>query len=214
MIDRFDDDAGLHYEWSIQIKRRTESDDAWLKGVTGQFLPSDDVRVGTGSIAFDAKKVRDAGFAGPTDDGHVETIDVNYATDREPKHVDMAIVADNARLDYAYDESSDHSGAMTFELSANWYGSPFTLETMRVTSAWTTDGAGRSDFKAFGGDLSAYGTRENPLNAGEECWDVSFRTSYLRQRWDANGNRLTLGDESDCAIADPDGDDNTPPAFP
>ena len=106
--------------------------------------------------------------------------------------------AENA--EYRYAEQPDGSG--TFEFAADLNAQPWdvtksALERWTIKSRWQPTGAGRSDVKLAGGDLTTPAT----LN---ECWDTSFDSTYVSRSYDigydygteATGCALTHADYS------------------
>ncbi|MBX5483766.1 MAG: hypothetical protein IRZ16_18230 [Myxococcaceae bacterium] len=200
--------APVHYEWSIDVKRRTEPEDAWLQAIHGSYEPTDDVRRGSGTFSLDAARVREAGFMGATDDGQLQYLEVNYQTGGDPIAVELLLDAKRAHLEYEYEEHSDGSGRLSFDLSANWIPTGSALETLWVTSAWAASGAGRADYHVYGGNTPGGAVdKATALAAGEECWDESFRTAYYHEVFDSDGDGTpgtVHGLVTHCAVPDPD----------
>jgi hypothetical protein len=96
--------------------------------------------------------------------------------------------------DYAYDEGTDGSGNMTFDVQAD-VGGTSALEDVTIRSRWLSTGEGRGDFRIAGGDL---GTEQA---IGSQCWSTLFLESYYTD----NANFMpTEGDPASCAFATAD----------
>lgn len=196
-----------HYEWSIDTKFKTEAESEWFSAIVGTYAPTSDVRVGSGTLTFDAVKARAAKKLGADDDGNLKTLAITYDTGSEPHVIELKIDAVNAHLDYEYREFADHSGDLEFDLTADWVKTTVTPETLRVTAAWVGLGAGRADYGVYGGDTPlkpdlTTASRESPYNAGDECWDANFNLVFHRDHFNAAND---VGVETNCALADPNG---------
>ena len=187
-------DGSVAYEWRWEVKQRDAGEDGWLAGASGTFSPTDDVRRGAGEFSWHAKAIRDGGFANTDDDREVESLQVFYETDRDPVRIDMTMRRTNGELSYGYERSADGSGAIRFELVADFY-KPFLgedRETLTIHSRWTPEGTGRADLRISGGDLGI--DRRDAV----ECWDAAFLVVHARP-FDFSGEP-TVGDPAACAF--------------
>ncbi len=188
-----------HFEWRIEVRRLRDSE--WLEAISGTYQPTEDLRHGVGEFSLQSERVRRANLAGPGDDPNLRQLVVRYATDADPLHIEVDLVAANGTLAYVYDEYSDHSGSMRFDVTADWLamheGGTAAKETLKVTTRWVSTGAGRADLLVTGGDV---GTAE--VDGGAECWDAAFNVVYGRENWDSDhdGTRELIGDPAACAI--------------
>lgn len=79
---------------------------------------------------------------------------------------------------YYYDRSSDGSGNFQFVTNGDIQAGarmPAVNELLSFRSRWNADGAGRSDARISGGDLSLEGVAEVTAS---ECWDTSFDLTF------------------------------------
>lgn len=204
----------LHYEWSIDLRRKTESE--WFSPITGTYLPNatDDITRGMGTVRFEAQQNRERGFAGFGDDATLQWIEVRYATDADPVHVEVDFsfrredffgFVDEWMLKYESKQFEDQSGSLRFDLVGDFVKTGAANETLTFLSRWRTDGAGRADVTAQGGDLAS------SFKAGIECWNSEFQTVYGFETGDIdideNGvkNEATgaPSSEADCALTAP-----------
>lgn len=196
-------DEATAYQWRLQARLKTQSasEDAWVSLVEGAYVPSEEIRRGAGTMTHNAQAVREAGFAHPQANPALRTLDVTYATDRDPVEIAMHFVFADATLDSEWRERADGSGSLRFDIRADiistGFGGP---ETLRYDSAWAASGAGRTDATALaGGDLT------QPLDLGEECWDAAFKTVYFVENYDLDDNGQaegTSGDAAACAVGE------------
>jgi hypothetical protein len=151
----------------------------------------------------------------------VGDLSVVYATDVEPKRVDVAFaeVADGCRDEtptnatYFYSENADASGQMDFAFQKNLHeqneDKPLE-EIFAVRSRWLADGTGRSDVRLSEGeipaDLAFYipGTTATTADL-VQCWDSSFAVTYQDTNPDElepHLNNPEEGDVASCAFSD------------
>ncbi len=81
---------------------------------------------------------------------------------------------------YRYRKHPQQGGAFEFMLPKDVHANDPTpqpgLEKLTIKSRWTSNGAGRSDVKATGGEL--------PMDAfASECWDENFNSQFLHANW-------------------------------
>ena len=192
-------DDSFVYGWRIQIRRVGELESAWIALVEGSYVPSADIRNGTGTLRHDAAGVRAAGFARADADANLLSVDIGYDTASDPLFVAMHLAFTAGTLDSEYEERTDGNARLLFDVRANFVPGPSpTPETARFTSRWIGSGAGRTDVVALvGGDVPAL------TDIGEECWDETFSTVYFREVHDLDGNGTvdgTGGDPAACAM--------------
>ncbi len=119
------------------------------------------------------------------------TLDIAYDTTAEPKQVTVDFshfgetcggVDGKQALDaatYYYARYADGSGNFQFAATGdvdNGAVQPAVLETLAIRSRWNKSGAGRSDVRIFGGDLTANHGIE--AVTASECWDDLFGLTY------------------------------------
>jgi hypothetical protein len=120
--------------------------------------------------------------------------EVTVAYDLATRHLDLDIVGvdDQGKpisADYAYDELADGSGRMQFGAQGD-AGGGAQLESFQIISKWTSNGTGRSDAMATGGDIQSSITVSLT-----ECWDKNFKRSYYK---DSHEFAPTEGDVATC----------------
>jgi hypothetical protein len=148
---------------------------------------------GTFQLDFDAARTVD-----PIDNANNKgQVDVTY--DLAAKHLDLAIMSTDASgapvaATYAYDETADGGGDMTFDVLANVGGTPAN-EDVTIRSRWLATGAGRGDARVAGGDLGS------AQAIASECWNTTFERVYYT---DSANLQTTEGDPAQCAFATAD----------
>ncbi len=198
VIERHDAPAE-HFEWHIDVRRLRDAE--WVEAIGGTYQPTEELKRGVGEFSLEAERVRRAKLAGPNDDPNLRRLVVRYATDADPLHIELDLVAQNGTLAYAYDEYGDKSGSMRFDVTADWLaahaGGTAAKETLKVTTRWVSSGAGRADLLVTGGDVG-----NTEVDGGVECWDAAFNVVYGRENWDSDGDgvRELIGDPADCPI--------------
>jgi hypothetical protein len=168
VVDNGDDT----YNWSLSGKSRTQANASFEMIITG-FADSkcgEDCGNGNFLIDFDAGARVNPVDADPNARGRV---DVNY--DLTARHLDLHIMSSNEQgvpftADYSYNEGTDGSGDMVFELEGDMGDGP-AAEQAVIRSRWQPSGAGRSDVALKNGDTGA-GV------AGSQCWNNLFRTEF------------------------------------
>jgi len=144
-------------------------------------------------IDFDAGK-----RVNPLDKGDAKgSVDIRY--DLAKRHLDLTVMSTDAQggptsADYAYNETADGGGDMTFDVSGNAGGTAL-LETVTLRSRWLNTGAGRADARIAGGDLGTIQV------TASECWDPGFKRVFYK---DSNIFAPTEGLETSCAFATQD----------
>jgi hypothetical protein len=160
---------------------------------TADPRPGDDKGSGEFTVDFDASK-----RVNPIDSGDAKgSIDVHY--DLTKRHLDLTVMSTDANnqpalADYAYNETADGGGDMTFDVSVNAGGTAL-LETLTLRSRWLNTGAGRADARIAGGDLGTIQV------TASECWGTTFSRVFYK---DSNNFAPAQGSESACAFATQD----------
>jgi hypothetical protein len=119
--------------------------------------------------------------------------------DLTARHLDLTIMSTDALgrpvdADYAYNETAEGGGNMTFAINTN-LGGGAANEQIALRSRWLNTGAGRADARLAGGDL---GTLQATAS---ECWDAGFRETYYT---DSVNFLPTVGAVSACVFATAD----------
>jgi hypothetical protein len=192
-------DDSFVYGWHIEMRRVGEPESAWIAAVEGSYVPSADIRKGSGSLRHDAARLRAAGFERADADPNLLSVDIGYDTGIDPLFVAMHLAFTAGTLDSEFEEFADGTARLVFDVRADFVPGPSAApETARFTSRWIGSGAGRTDVVALaGGDVAVL------TDIGEECWDETFDTVYFREVYDLDGNGTvdgTGGDASACAL--------------
>jgi hypothetical protein len=184
------------YDWALSGRNKTEVGSVFEIVIEGNAIPSEPEGRGSGSFTIDFDASR---RVNPIDAGDERgTVDVVY--DLADKHLDMDIattedrdgVATPVAYTYSYDEATDRSGNMVFQIHADSGDEGTLAEDVTLRSRWSQDGSGRSDIRLENGDFGTLAA------TGAQCWDTNFRTVYSEYSFDAT---LSEGDEADCAYA-------------
>ena len=109
---------------------------------------------------------------------------------------------------YYYSEAPDLSGEFAFTLKRDVAGdTPGVKEDLGLHVRWVTDGNGRADVLATGGDLP---NMEPPAERMEifECWDEFFIQVYTQETtFSSEGDPIagwTTGDDGLCSFSEAD----------
>ena len=183
------------YTYQLSGRSKTVANAKFEVVIDGTADPRAGDAKGNGEFLIDF----DAGRrVNPVDSGDAKgSIDVRY--DLTKRHLDLTIMSTDpqgqpALADYAYNDTADGSGDMTFDVSLNAGGTAL-LETLTLRSRWLKTGAGRADARIAGGDLGTIQV------TASECWNTMFGRVFYK---DSNNFAATEGAESSCAFATQD----------
>ncbi len=107
---------------------------------------------------------------------------------------------------YHYDQTPDGAGDFIFNVQANVNSAAENkpaLETVDMRSRWLANGAGRSDVKISGGDVTPAlqaGGFQQTFVTGSQCWGTAFTTTYETSASAALNLIATDGDPNSCAF--------------
>ena len=183
------------YSYQLSGRNKTQANSKFEVVIDGTADPraGDDKGSGEFTVDFDASK-----RVNPIDSGDAKgSIDVHY--DLAVRHLDLTVMSTDANnqpalADYAYNETADGGGDMTFDVSVNAGGTSL-LETLTLRSRWLNTGAGRADARIAGGDLGTIQV------TASECWGTTFSRVFYK---DSNNFAAAEGAESSCAFATQD----------
>jgi hypothetical protein len=191
------------YDWAFDGRSKLEADAEFLTVISGHAVPGLEPHRGSGSflIDFDASEQ-----VNPLENDGRGTAEIAYDLEnRDGTQATLSIQIDTVEeidggerpvtLQYAYGENADGSGDLQFQLHGDLDDDGSQVEDALIRSRWLTDGAGRADVMASGGDLGS------ETVTASECWDSTFRRTYYS---DSNEWLPTEGDPNDCAFADQD----------
>lgn len=175
-------DAPDHFTYALEGKGKTEGDSSYRKVFFGTHVPVLDAGgtpeegFGTGEFTLDWNQEATL----PEHSGGAGTAAIQYSRESLAEGVSVnanftAFKPDAASEPvsgkYEYQETPDSGGFFSFSRSASVAGTSV-AELLSIHSRWKAQGAGRSDVKASGGDLTAAATLS-------ECWDSNFLSRYL-----------------------------------
>jgi len=183
------------YDYTLSGRSKITAGAQFEVVIDGHADPRPGELKGNGNFLLDF----DAGRrVNPIDAGDAKgQVDVHY--DLAARHLDLHIMSVDANnqpveADYAYNESADHAGDMTFSVQGD-AGGGAALEEIALRSRWLATGAGRADLKISGGNL---GTAQATAS---ECWGTNFLRVFYT---DSVNYAPTEGAESSCAFATAD----------
>jgi hypothetical protein len=183
------------YTYQLSGRSKTQANSQFEVVIDGSADPRAGETKGRGAflIDFDAGK-----RVNPVDASDARgTVDVHY--DLAQRHLDLTLMSTDATgaavmADYAYNEATDGTGDMVFDVGTN-AGGTAALEQLTLRSRWLATGAGRADARITGGDLGQIQV------TASECWSAAFARVYYQ---DSNNFAPTEGDASACAFATQD----------
>lgn len=105
------------------------------------------------------------------------TVDVNFTGIKEDKTGELFDAV------YKYSDTPGAGGNFQYAATQDYLPEPGNTgtakEKLTIRSRWQQTGAGRSDVRLSGGDLTATGT----VGTANECWDSNFASVYMLQSW-------------------------------
>jgi len=181
------------YSYALEAKGKTEADTAFRVILSGSHLVTGK-DLGSGTFLLDWDKIATL----PEHDDNVGSAEYSYSrtSATSPIKIDAVFrqVLDrdtNKKIDvdYKYVANPGNGGNFEFKMSKDL--APGTaLENSAVKSRWQENGAGRSDVKVIGGNLTSEATFS-------ECWDSNFASRYLVASFAPTSG---WGAESACAF--------------
>lgn len=183
------------YTYQLSGKSRTLANAQFEVVIDGKADPRAGEAKGSGEFLIDFE----AGKRVNPVDGANDKGSVSARYDLAAHHLDLTIMSTDALgrpvdADYAYNDTADGGGNMTFGINTN-LGGGAANEQITLRSRWLATGAGRADARLAGGDL---GTTQA---IASECWDIGFRQVYYT---DSVNFLPTVGAVSACAFATAD----------
>ncbi len=183
--------AAGDYAYALEGKGKAEPDSAFRTVLSGSHVSAGRT-FGHGSFTIGWSTAATL----PEHDDNVGSATFSYArpTASDPVTVDADLtqVKDGAQLidaKYRFRAVPGQGGAFEFQLHKDLVPGP-AAELLTVRSRWQETGAGRSDARVTGGDLSGEGT-------AHECWDSSFLSRWFEVSFQAT---LHWGGPSACAF--------------
>lgn len=178
------------YEYELSGRNKTAANAAFEVIITGHADPRPGKLQGNGVFNIDFDASRRVNPIDAADDRGEVTVSYDLAQ----RHLDLDIVGvdDQGKpitAQYAYDESADGSGKMSFGAKGD-AGGGAQLESFEIVSKWAQSGMGRSDATATGGDIQAQVTVSLT-----ECWDTNFKRTFYQ---DSHEFAPTEGDAASC----------------
>ncbi len=163
------------YSYTLEAKGKTEGDTSFRVILSGSHIVTGK-DFGSGTFLLDLNKVATL----PEHDDNVGTAEYSYSRTSATSAVTIDAIftqvldRDSKRLidvNYRYVSTPGMGGNFDFKMVKDLV-SGSALENSSVKSRWQQTGAGRSDVKVNGGNLTAEGTMT-------ECWDTGFASRYL-----------------------------------
>ncbi|WPB73846.1 hypothetical protein KYC5002_33015 [Archangium violaceum] len=176
----------------LQYRTRGAGEEGWWSALEGTFQPDGGLRKGTGAVRLLVKETKAHGF----DVGglaNLDLLEIVYQTRALPITVRMRFVPAAPRtaseILYAYRELPGGLGEMGFLLEDTDILPGTRKEDLAIISRWTKDRGGVGLISVTGGDVLAGFTATQV-----ECWDASFRVTYLKRSWET----AEVGSASAC----------------
>jgi hypothetical protein len=183
------------YDYVLSGHAKSDATAHFIAMIDGHADPRLGYGKGNGSFLLDFDAAREVN---PIDNANNKgQIDAHY--DLTARHLDLTIMSTDASgnpisADYAYDESADGGGNMTFSVQAD-VGGTAAVENVTLRSRWLATGAGRGDARIEGGDLGSVQA------IASECWSATFDRVYYT---DSASFAPTEGNVAQCAFASVD----------
>jgi hypothetical protein len=176
----------------LQYRTQGSGEEGWWSAIEGTFQPDGGLREGTGAVRVLVKQTKAHGFdaRGLAD---LDLLEIVYQTRALPITVRMRFVPSSpetaSELLYGYRELPGGLGEMGFLLEDTDILPGTKKEDLAIISRWTKDRGGVGIISVTGGDVPAGFTATQV-----ECWDASFRVTYLKRSWET----AVVGSASAC----------------
>ncbi len=181
------------FSYALEAKAKTEDDAKFRVILSGSHLVTGK-DLGAGTFLLDWDKIATL----PEHDDNVGTAE--YAYSHTAKDADVRIDAIFKQVldrdakkpidvDYKYLATPGKGGNFEFKMVKD-LANGSALENSSVKSRWEETGAGRSDVKVNGGNLTAEANFS-------ECWDSNFASRYFNASFDAKAG---WGSQGACAF--------------
>jgi hypothetical protein len=184
--------AAHHYSYGVLARPRASTSDSDFVPLLDGTIVRDDALRGTGNMTlqFDNRRrlVPDACESGTIgfvfdDTGADATLDVTFTKFGTQNPANVTCKNDPPRdAVYHYKRAPDGSGDFVFAVETDIEKVPDgNLEDVSIRSRWQADGAGRSDVRISGGDvtpaLAKAGFSQTAVTASQ-CWGIGFATVF------------------------------------
>jgi len=178
------------YEYKLSGRSKTQANSQFEVVIDGKADPRPGELKGSGQFLLDF----DAGRRVNPIDAGSERGTVTATYDLAARHLGLDIDSIDDRgqpvnAEYAYNETADGGGDMTFNVNGN-AGGTTAEEKITLRSRWLNTGVGRADARLSGGDLAA------TVVTASECWDTTFARVYYH---DSAMFAPNVGLETACA---------------
>lgn len=180
------------FDYLLQFRPRGSGEEGWWSAVEGTFQADGGLRKGSGAVRLLVKETKAHGF----DVGGLASLDsleIVYQTRALPILVRMRFVPADpqtaSELLYAYRELPGGLGEMGFLLEDTDLLPGTRKEDLAIISRWTKDRGGVGIISVTGGDVP-----EGFTATQVECWDTSFRVTYMKRSWET----AVVGSASAC----------------
>jgi len=184
--------ATERFDYRLQYRPERSGEEAWWTALEGSFRANGGLRKGEGLVRLLVAETKAHGFnVGRL--GNLERLDIGYQTREPPIGVQMrfvpASIQGGSELLYAYRELPGGLGEMGFVREDTDVLPGGQKEKLSILSRWTRERGGVGLVAVTGGDVPAGYTATHV-----ECWDASFRVTYLKRSWETT----VVGDASAC----------------
>ncbi|PTL82561.1 hypothetical protein [Vitiosangium sp. GDMCC 1.1324] len=180
------------FGYQLQFRPKGSGEEGWWSALEGTFQADGGLRKGTGAVRVLVKETKAHGFDMGSLSG-MDLLEIVYQTRALPISVRMRFVPASTQaaseILYAYREIPGGLGEMGFVLQDTDLIPGTQKEDLTILSRWTRDSGGVGVISVTGGDVPAGFTWTQI-----ECWDASFRLTYLKQSWET----AAIGNASAC----------------
>ena len=180
------------FDYGLQYRPVGSGEEAWWSALEGSFRADGGLRKGEGAVRLLIAETKAHGFNVGGLAG-LDRLDIGYQTRALPISVQMRFVPASpqtaSEILYAYREIPGGLGEMGFLLQDVDVIPGTQREDLAIVSRWTRDRGGVGVIAVTGGDVPAGYTATQV-----ECWDASFRVTYLKRSWET----AVVGNASAC----------------
>ncbi|MGC9042981.1 MAG: hypothetical protein ACP5KG_03915 [Myxococcota bacterium] len=187
-------------KWNYKLEAHNKDSEDFKVIFSGEHIKGTRYRRGTGSLMVDFTTIK-ALDPSKVEEGKIEAI---YNTENAPYSLDVTFndfvgrdISGTVNSVYKYRAEDDGAGEFSYDAQAD-IDSKGKIENLKLLSRWKSDGSGRCDGRAEGGDIESQGIKEIDLS---ECWDSDFRRVYYESFINSQSYEKQ-GDATKCAFSD------------
>lgn len=187
-------------KWTYKLEAHDKNSEEFKVIFSGEHTRGSKYRRGTGSLMVDFTTLKSLDPS-KIEEGKIEAV---YNTETAPYTLDVTFI-DFIGQDgkgpvnslYKYKAEEDGSGEFSYDAKAD-IDTKGKDENLKLLSRWKSDGSGRCDGRAMGGDIESQGVKEIDLT---ECWDSDFKRVYYESFINSNSYEKQ-GDSTKCTFSD------------